>query len=269
MPKLLNKKLIVVACGLSLMSPVAFVHAAAPQTAENLLKTTMQAQQSTQQLSARSQQQVDQISDETQSLLTEYLTVTQQTDRLNVYNRQLEKLIRDQEEEKLSMRKQLTDVEVVEKEILPFMIKMVGNLESFVKLDIPFLSEERNNRVADLKAMMDQSNVTVSEKYRRVMEAYQIETEYGRTIEAYRGELGEGDNVRTVDFLRVGRVLLAYQTIDREETGYWNTQTGQWEQLSDDYRSAIDQGLRIARKQVAPDLMTLPVSAPTTPERAQ
>ncbi len=266
MPKLLNKKLIVAASWFSLLGAGAMVHAAQPAAPADVLKTTMQMQRNTQEASARSQEQVDSISDETQSLLMEYLTVTQQTDRLRVYNQQIEKLIRDQEEEKLSVRKQLQDVEVVEKEILPFMIRMVDNLAAFVKLDMPFLPEERRNRVLDLQSMMDQSNVTVSEKYRRVMEAYQIETEYGRTIEAYRGELGEGENVRTVDFLRVGRVLLAYQTIDRQETGFWNKATGQWEILPDSYRSSIEDGLRIARKQMAPDLMKLPVSAP---ERAQ
>lgn len=265
MPKLLNKKLIVAASLLSMMSAVAMAQSA-QQAPADVLKTTMQTQQNTQEASARSQDQVDRISEETQSLLTEYLTVTQQTDRLRVYNQQIEKLIRDQEEEKISIRKQLQDVEVVEKEILPFMIRMVDNLATFVELDMPFLPEERRNRVLDLQSMMDQSNVTVSEKYRRVMEAYQIETEYGRTIEAYRGELGEGENVRTVDFLRVGRVLLAYQTIDRQETGFWNKATGQWEVLPDSYRSSIEDGLRIARKQMAPDLMKLPVSAP---ERAQ
>lgn len=261
MPKLFNKKLLVVASCLSLAGASAAF--AAP---EDVLKTAMQTQQSAQQSSARSQTRVDQISDETQQLLTEYLTVTQQTDRLKVYNQQVEKLIRDQEEQKLSIRQQLTEVEVVEKEILPFMIRMVDNLEQFVRLDVPFLLDERRNRVADLKDMMDQSNVTVSEKYRRVMEAYQIETDYGRTIEAYRGLLGEGDNARNVDFLRVGRVLLAYQTIDREETGFWNMQTKQWEPLPDSYRTAIDRALRIARKQAAPELLTLPVSAP---ERAR
>lgn len=262
MPKLLNKKLIVAASWFSLLGAGAMVHAAQPAAPADVLKTTMQTQQATQKASARSQEQVNRISDETQSLLTEYLTITQQTDRLSVYNQQIEKLIRDQEEEKISIRKQLQDVEVVEKEILPFMIRMVDNLAQFVELDMPFLPEERRNRVLDLQSMMDQSNVTVSEKYRRVMEAYQIETEYGRTIEAYRGELGEGENVRTVDFLRVGRVLLAYQTIDRQESGFWNKQTGQWEVLPDSYRSSIEDGLRIARKQMAPDLMKLPVSAP-------
>ncbi|MBW3567079.1 MAG: DUF3450 domain-containing protein [Proteobacteria bacterium] len=266
MPKLPNKKLIVVASWLSLAGAGAMAHAAPQSAPQDILKATMQTQQSTQQAAARSQDQVDKVSDETQSLLSEYLTVTQQTDRLRVYNQQVEKLIRDQEEEKLSIRQQLQDVEVVEKEILPFLIRMVNNLEQFVELDMPFLVEERRNRVIDLQDMMDLSSVTVSEKYRRVMEAYQIETDYGREIEAYRGQLGEGETVRTVDFLKVGRVLLAYQTTDRQETGFWNKETNQWEQLPDSYRNPITNGLRIARKQAAPELMQLPVSAP---ERAK
>lgn len=265
MPKLLKKKLIVVASCVSMAGVLSGIHAA-QAAPEDVLKTTMQVQQQAQQQAARSQEQVDRISEETQNMLTEYLTVTQQTDRLRVYNQQLEKLIRDQEEEKLSIRQQLQDVEVVEKEILPFLIRMVNNLEQFVELDMPFLLDERRERVLELKDMMDQADVTVSEKYRRVMEAYEIETEYGRTIEAYRGQLGSGDNVRTVDFLKVGRVLLAYQTTDRQETGFWNKEAKEWQQLPDEYRNPIAEGLRIARKQAAPELMELPVSAP---ERAQ
>lgn len=266
MPKLLNMKLIVAASWVSLAGAFSMVHAAPQAAAEDILKTTMQTQQSTQQSSARSQEQVNRISDETTALLTEYLTVTQQTDRLRVYNEQLEKLIRDQQEEKLSIRQQLQDVEVVEKEILPFLIRMVNNLEAFVELDMPFLLDERRSRVLELKDMMDKSNVTVSEKYRRVMEAYQVETDYGRTSEAYRGPLGEGDDARTVDFIKVGRVLLAYQTTDRQETGFWNKETKQWEPLPDSYRNPIADALRVARKQAAPELLELPVSAP---ERAQ
>lgn len=258
MPKLINKKLIVAASSIFMMGAVATVNAAP----EQVLKTTLKTAQTSNVQSARSQEQVNRISEETQSLLTEYLTVTQQTDRLRVYNEQLEKLIRDQEEEKISIRQQLEDVEVVEKEILPLMIRMVASLERFVELDLPFLLQERRDRVAELKDMLDRADVTVSEKYRRVMEAYVTETDYGRTIEAYRGTLEIEGGERTVDFLRVGRVLLAYQTTDREQTGFWNKTTNQWESLPDEYRGAIADGLRIARKQAAPELMKLPVSAP-------
>ena len=70
--------------------------------------------------------------------------------------------------------------------------------------------------------MMSRADVTISEKYRRILEAYQVELDYGRTLEAYEGKLGSGDDARTVQFLRVGRVALLYQTLDGKETGYWD-----------------------------------------------
>jgi len=49
--------------------------------------------------------------------------------------------------------------------------------------------------------MMPRADVTVSEKYRRIVEAYQLEMEYGRTI----GGLPRRAYGKTVDFLaRVG-----------------------------------------------------------------
>ena len=76
---------------------------------------------------------------------------------------------------------------------------------------------------------MDRADVTISEKYRRIVEAYQVEMDYGRTIEAYEGELAsEGGDPRTVQFLRVGRVTLLYQTLDGRETGYWDADRKAW-----------------------------------------
>ena len=105
---------------------------------------------------------------------------------------------------------------------------------------------------------MDRADVTNAEKYRRIVEAYQIENDYGRTIEAYRGTL---DNGKTVDFLRVGRIALVYQTLDGEETGVWDQGAQDWVELDDSYRTSIKQGLKIARKQSAPDLIELPLPA--------
>ena len=84
---------------------------------------------------------------------------------------------------------------------------------------MPFLLEERRKRIAGLRDIMNRADVSLSEKYRRVVEAYQIEMDYGRTIEAYDGRLGEGDDARTVQFLRIGRVVLMYQTLDGRRDG--------------------------------------------------
>ena len=93
---------------------------------------------------------------------------------------------------------------------------------------MPFLLEERTNRVDGLQKLMTQADVSISEKYRRIIEAYQIELEYGRTLEAYEGLIGEGTDARTVDFVRLGRVSLMYQTLDGTETGYWNAEEKKW-----------------------------------------
>lgn len=109
---------------------------------------------------------------------------------------------------------------------------------------------------------MDDANVTISEKYRRIMEAYQIESDFSRNIEATTANLDIKGDVREVNFFRLGRVVLAYQTLDRSDTGFYNKSTRNWEPLPDSYRKAITEGLRIARKQAAPNLLTVPVNAP-------
>ena len=110
---------------------------------------------------------------------------------------------------------------------------------------------------------MTRADVSKSEQFRQILEAYQIETEYGRTIEAYRSNLKRGDREIKVDILRFGRIALVYQTLDGAEAGVWDQEAHAWSPLDPSYRTAIRQGLRIARKQAAPDLIRLPLPAPT------
>jgi hypothetical protein len=164
-----------------------------------------------------------------------------------------------------SINKQLEEVETTSREVTPLMQRMLDTLGEFVALDIPFLLEERNHRVETLKQMMGRADVTISEKYRRILEAYQIEEDYGRTIEAYEAKLGEGADARTVQFLRVGRVALLYQTIDGRETGYWDAQKKGWV-VDNDYRRSFKEGLAVAKKLRAPEMLLVPVPAPKVEE---
>ena len=211
---------------------------------------------------ARTQQQIDKLDDETRKMLEEYQRLSRELDVLEVYDDQLERLVSSQQAEKTSLQQQMQGLELTQREIVPLMLRMLSWLEEFVNADIPFLPEERSQRIQQLKELMDRADVSVGEKYRRVLEAYQIEMEYSRTIEASRGELAGAEQTRTVDFLRIGRVGLYYLTLDRSEAGFWNPSTSRWEVLPDRYNQSIRNGLRIARKQAAPDLLRLPVSAP-------
>ena len=209
-----------------------------------------------------SQAVVSDLSDETQDLLGQYRLVLQQIDRLIAYNDYVERLIVDQEAQIKDIREQLDQFALIERGIVPLMLDSIDTLDKFIDLDVPFLLEERKDRVARLRMIMNLSDVTVSEKYRQIMDAYQIETTYGRDIEAYTGLLEIGGVSRQVDFLRIGRTSLTYQTPDQEETGFWNKQDRRWEKLPNKYQNYVTQGLRVARKQVTPNLLELPIEAP-------
>ena len=214
------------------------------------------------QAAQESQAKIDKIVEKTRDLKTEYKGVSKEIDGLLVYNTLLQRQIDNQLEEMGDLENSIEQVTVIERQVLPLMLRMIDGLEQFVQLDVPFLAEERGKRVGFLKSLAERSDVTVSEKFRRVLEAYQIENDYGRTIEAYRGSLDLDGSSREVDFLRIGRVGLYYQSPDAEVSGMWDQKARKWTPLASEFRNQIRTGLRIARKQVAPDLLSLPIPAP-------
>lgn len=210
---------------------------------------------------AASQASINKLVDQTQELNSQYADALNQLDSLNKYNEQLQQQVNAQDKEKASIQTQLTEIETTAREVLPLMDRMVQTLGQFIKADIPFMLDERTKRVDSLVELMGRADVAISEKYRRILEAYQIELEYGRTLEAYQGTLGEGANALTVEFIKLGRVALMYQTIDGSETGYYDAQTKQWVKAPE-YKDNIRKALAVARQEGAPDLLRVPVPAP-------
>lgn len=234
---------------------------AAAQSAQQLLAQAIDAQADVDSRSQQSQLRIAQLDEEAGEYFGEFRVALQQVERLRIYNSNLERLVADQEEEKASISTQLENFGEMEQDIVPLMYDMIAALRSFIGLDLPFSQLERRSRVERLETNIERSDLTVSEKYRQIMEAYQIETSYGRNIEAYMGSLEIGGVDRKVDLLRVGRILLAYQTPDLSETGFWDKTTNSWRPLDSSFRRAITDGLRIARKQAAPSLLELPLPA--------
>ena len=241
---------------------VAGALAATPVLAQDdeVLKPVVDEAAKINESAAKSQEKINSITDQIDSKLQQFKTLMKEIEGLEVYNTQLRKQINSQEQEMADLNAAIDEVSVVERQITPLMIRMIDGLEQFIALDVPFLPEERANRVADLKAMMDRADVAASEKFRRVMEAYQVEMDYGRTMEAYSGIHSIDGKERDVEFLRLGRTALIYQTRDASSQGVWNKQTRQWEELDSGYRTQITKGLRMAKKQLAPDLLMLPVA---------
>jgi hypothetical protein len=212
---------------------------------------------------AESQKRVEGIATKTDSLIAEYRLTNKKIESLQIFNTSLRKVIESQNEELDSLQRQIDGVEEVGRAVTPLMLKMIEALDSFVELDVPFLLEERTNRVNGLRVLMRASDVAEPERYRAILEAYQIEGDYGRTIDAHAGTITKDGVDVPVDFLRIGRVGLMYKTRDASEYGVWNNETREYEALDpSDYANWIDEGLRVAKKQAAPQLIRVPLPQP-------
>jgi hypothetical protein len=210
------------------------------------------------------QKQIDSVADQTEKIINDYRSVTKVVDGLRVYNALLQTQLDNQEAEMQALSDSISNVALIERQIVPLMTRMVDALDNFVQLDTPFLKKERADRISRLREMMERSDVTAAEKFRRVIEGYQIENDYGRTIEAYKGTTEINGNQLEVDFLRIGRVALLYQSVGGVHTGAWDAETDSFKELPPAlYKAQVSDGLKIARKQVAPDLLVVPVAAPT------
>ncbi len=212
---------------------------------------------------AQSQKKIDQLASQTDAFLQKYKTANKQIDGLNVYNNRLQKQLDDQNKRLNDLDDSITQVTVIQRQVMPLTLRMIEGLEQFVNLDVPFLQDERQERVQFLKDNINRSDLTTAEKFRQVLEAYKIENEFGRKIESYEGRVDIDGTEREVNFMRVGRVALLYQTKDTQISGVWDQENRSWVKLDNgEYRSAIQKSLRIARKQATIDILKLPIAAP-------
>ncbi len=225
------------------------------------LETVVQAQIAADQDAVASQKKINELDDQAKEMLQKYNLLVAEAASMNNYSDQLQLQVKDQGDAIASYNQQLVDIEHTAREVMPMMQRMLDQIDRFVELDIPFQLEERRGRIQKLKDVMGKADVAISEKYRRIVEAYQIELDFGRTLESYDGKL-EGDAAgRTVKFLRIGRVALLYQTLDGEETGYWDNDKKGWV-VDNHYREAMMEGVSVALKEGAPELIEAPVHAP-------
>ncbi|WP_188149534.1 DUF3450 domain-containing protein [Teredinibacter waterburyi] len=231
--------------------------------ADKTLDAIMQVSQAKTSAGQQSQKRIDKMQADTQSLLQKFKIVNKEIEGLRVYNAQLEKQLANQRKVIGELNESIDQVTVIERQIQPLILRMLEGLEQFVSLDLPFHTEERQKRVDTLRSNQDRADISVAEKFRQVLEAYNIEAEYGRKLDTYVDTLNVGGQERQVNILLVGRIALMYQTIDTKLSGAWDQSQRAWVELdAGEYRAAILKGIRIAKKQASIDVMELPILAP-------
>ena len=226
---------------------------------KNIVEDTIKISTTSIEKSGLTQEQIVKLDEQTRVLLADYQSTSKEYDSLKLYNDQVQKIINSQIEEIENILIKIDELDQTNQRIVPFMLRMIDGLENFIQLDIPFLMDERTDRLNNLKVTMDRGDVSTSEKFRLIVEAYKTELEYGRTIEAYRDNIIIDDVETSADFLRVGRIALTYLTVDGSKGGYWDTNSQTWEKASSSIKRSTEDALKVASKQAPPALIKIPV----------
>jgi hypothetical protein len=223
------------------------------------LDDNLKAMQATNAEAGAVQKNIADLQSQTQSMVEEYKRLTQNVDYQDDYTQEMKDRLASQEKEKVSLREQLASRQITQQRIVPLMRSMADTLEQFVVLDLPFHQEERLARATKVKQQIASSSLALQDKYRSLLEAYQQELEFGRSIEAWGGDLKLGEESLTVEYLRMGRTAFYFQSMDGARSGYWDRAYKQWVELPREHNEDIKHGLRIARNQLAPQLLALPM----------
>lgn len=202
------------------------------------------------------------LDEQTRQIAAEYRQLLMEAEQLRAYNQLVAQQVANQEEDVQRLQQTVQNSEGLEQRLLPIVTDMISSLESFVELDKPFLLEERQRSIGDLYESLEDPGDSLAITLRRVIDTYQSEIDYGRNLQSWRQSLATGNAAREVDMVRVGRLALMYRSLDRKEIGLWQPDAREWQRLdANQWNRAFDQARKIARKQAAPDLVTVPVFA--------
>jgi hypothetical protein len=204
------------------------------------------------------QNQINQLDDERTDMVREYRTLLQRRDAADLYAKQQELVVASQREEVASLTEQLGSIDDITAQTVPMLLGMVDDLKAFVAADLPFKQTERQARLEGLDGVMRQPDVTPAEQYRLIMDAYQAEMEYGRTISTWQEEIDIDGNPTTVDMFLYGRVAYVYVTPNGKAARY-NRATGAWEALPGKYVADVEKAIRVAQAKAQQTVLFAPI----------
>lgn len=159
----------------------------------------------------------------------------------------------------VAKEQQLADMEQISSQIRPFIDAQVTALAADVTEGLPFLMAERQQRIAALTTLMANPAAAISEQYRKAMEVLLIETEYGFTTEVYRETITIDGQSLLADIFRLGRLGLFYQSLDRQQGGFFNIAANTWQPLPDRYNQSLSTAIEIAAKRRPVEILRLPL----------
>ncbi len=232
---------------------------AAPAYAADEVGEALEASLGAQRAARESQQRIDRLDAETRALHEKRRAAESRALQLAAYSEQLEQEAAVEEQRRAQIDAELKRVSALGGELLPLARRMLAALEAQVARDPPFLLEVRRKRIADITALIDDSGHSAAEKFRRVLEAWRSEAEYGNTVGAEDVATDCTGAPGAATLVRVGRV--GFYCVDDSQAARWDA-TNSWAPLDDAAAAEITRAATMARGKLPPELLVLPVAKP-------
>ncbi|KII79425.1 DUF3450 domain-containing protein [Vibrio renipiscarius] len=241
-------------------SLVIVIAAAVSPALASSLDSAQAIQNKTNNASVVSQKRIDKSADASLRLQAEIEQLEEEVKNLDIYQKHLNALIANQEQEMTSIDGQVQDIKITRQGIVPLMYQMVDTLKQRTEADAPIKKEQRLERIEKLQVLMTRADVSDAEKYRRILEAYQIEMDYGIKLGLYQGKISLAGESREADILHLGRISLIARSLNGNQFWAWDKRTQEWTEVDASMKANLDKAYAMAAKQIAPSLLTVPVS---------
>lgn len=239
-------------CFIFCLPAAGFCRDDARTTVRGTISKTMDVEKQTQQAKAVWADEASKLSAELEQLEQEIRQSRKHLDKLTSIK------ILEEKKHGENLRRE-KEVERLKNELSDFLETVVTRLETHVLADIPFLKWERKKRIAALKELLPDPSETPAEKFRRIFNALQIETEYGITVEVTQDTIMMGDKKVMADLLRIGRLALFSQTIDQKSSAVFDPFEKKWQLLPDTVNQDISDAIAMARLERTVEIVNLPL----------
>ena len=231
----------------------------APAVAQGLDRAIATGEQATRR-AEQVQQQINQLDDERSDMVGEFRTLLQRKTAAELYARQQAAAVESQEREIASLTDQLSRVDEITSQTVPMLETLIDDLDAFIDADLPFRLEERKDRIARLREYLVDPNVSVTERYRQIMDAYTAEMEVGRKTDTWKETISVDDKEVTVDMVLFGRVALVYMDPTGRYAKRYDRETSSWVDLERKYKADSEKAIRIIQGKRTQGVMYVPAT---------
>ncbi|WP_233205300.1 DUF3450 domain-containing protein [Alkalicaulis satelles] len=217
------------------------------------------ARQSTQD-GAQAQEQINQLADAADNAERQYLATREEIESQRIFLEQQRVFLLSQENELTALRSQLERVGSIEVDLAPMLLDMYVALEEFIDSDMPFQLDVRRTRLDRIQTALGDANISAAERYRLLLNAYEIEMGYGRSLRAYSEEVEVDGTPQEANILQIGRVALVRDIGGRLEI--MTQDNRDWRPVSGSMAVDVQRAFRIAREVTTPEVFTAPLPGP-------